>query len=100
LLEMDHPLNFKIQHKIIAFLSIVMVLFISVTSELHNHEDGSNHSDCPACILISHPVITTEIVSLHSIPYQKNSVPVISPEIRYNSFFFPQINPRAPPLNQ
>jgi hypothetical protein len=76
-----------------------MVLFISVTSELHNHEDETFHSYCPACILSNHPAITTDIVSHHVILYQQISETVVSPKIWHNSFFFPQIKPRAPPFN-
>ncbi|HEX2955409.1 MAG TPA: hypothetical protein VHO70_01185 [Chitinispirillaceae bacterium] len=97
--EMDHPLTIRIQHKIIAFISIAMVFFISVTSELHNHEDESHHSDCPACVQINHPAITTEIISHSPIRYQQNLKLAVSPVIQYFSFFFPQINPRAPPLS-
>lgn len=96
---MDQPLSVKLQRKIIAFISIAMVLFISVTSELHNHEDRVFHSDCPACVLVNHSAIITEIISHHPIQNQQDSEPVLSPIIRYNLFFFPQINPRAPPLN-
>lgn len=94
---MDRPLSITFQKRIIAIISIAIALLISFSSEFHNHEDGTVHSDCPACVQINHPAVITELFSPLHIQYQLSSDNFLSCQTYRHLFFSPQLNPRAPP---